>query len=284
MNEPQLDESVDTMDERLRKLASSFAYPLTPDVAGAAGRRLSEKIRRSEPAARARQRTLIRAAVAVIVVLAAIGSLAVPEVQAFVRSLLRIGSIEVVLATPTPVPTPTSTPAPGTASNLAPTLTLTPAYPPAWTQGLAGKTTLTEARQSVPFAIKLPTYPPGLGEPDQVFVQDLDGKAVILGWSDPTTSAEPNLALYELSSSFIGRKSISDTTQLQGTTVHGQEAAWVNGPHVLEVYVGQTARRRWTQLRLVQGNALIWQEGEITYRLETKLPLDEAIRIAESLR
>jgi hypothetical protein len=28
---------------------------------------------------------------------------------------------------------------------------------------------------------------------------------------------------------------------------------------------------------------LIWEENQITYRLETDLPLEEAVRIAESL-
>jgi hypothetical protein len=36
--------------------------------------------------------------------------------------------------------------------------------------------------------------------------------------------------------------------------------------------------------RLVDGHVLIWADGDITYRLETNLLLEEAIRIAESLR
>jgi hypothetical protein len=34
----------------------------------------------------------------------------------------------------------------------------------------------------------------------------------------------------------------------------------------------------------VTGDVLAWEEGRITFRLETTLPLDEARRIAESLR
>jgi hypothetical protein len=29
---------------------------------------------------------------------------------------------------------------------------------------------------------------------------------------------------------------------------------------------------------------LIWEDGDLTYRLETHLPMEEAVRIAESLR
>ena len=36
--------------------------------------------------------------------------------------------------------------------------------------------------------------------------------------------------------------------------------------------------------RMIDGHVLIWEENKITYRLETDLELDEAIRIAESLQ
>jgi hypothetical protein len=36
--------------------------------------------------------------------------------------------------------------------------------------------------------------------------------------------------------------------------------------------------RRWV------GDALIWQDGELTYRIETSLGKDAAIRIAESFQ
>jgi hypothetical protein len=37
-------------------------------------------------------------------------------------------------------------------------------------------------------------------------------------------------------------------------------------------------------MRLIDGNVLIWENNQITYRLETNLELDEAVRIAESLQ
>jgi hypothetical protein len=37
-------------------------------------------------------------------------------------------------------------------------------------------------------------------------------------------------------------------------------------------------------IRLIEGNVLIWTEGDLTYRIETDLSLEEAIRIAESLQ
>jgi hypothetical protein len=37
-------------------------------------------------------------------------------------------------------------------------------------------------------------------------------------------------------------------------------------------------------VRLIKGHVLIWEQEEITYRLETDLPLEEAVRVAESLQ
>jgi hypothetical protein len=36
--------------------------------------------------------------------------------------------------------------------------------------------------------------------------------------------------------------------------------------------------------RLIDGRVLIWEQGSITYRLETDLEMDEAVKIAESLK
>lgn len=35
---------------------------------------------------------------------------------------------------------------------------------------------------------------------------------------------------------------------------------------------------------LIEGNVLVWEQDGITYRLESALPLEEAVRVAESLR
>jgi hypothetical protein len=36
--------------------------------------------------------------------------------------------------------------------------------------------------------------------------------------------------------------------------------------------------------RLIEGHVLIWENGNITYRLETALDLKEAVKVAESLK
>jgi hypothetical protein len=61
--------------------------------------------------------------------------------------------------------------------------------------------------------------------------------------------------------------------------VDGRPALWLVGPHALLLRSGEMDYRT-----LVQGNVLIWELGETTYRLETDQPLQEAIRIAESMQ
>ncbi len=61
--------------------------------------------------------------------------------------------------------------------------------------------------------------------------------------------------------------------------MNGHRAVWAIGPYPLVL------RNKDIQLtRLVDGHVLIWAEGDITYRLETNLSLEEAIRVAESLQ
>jgi hypothetical protein len=199
------------------------------------------------------------------------GLLSVPEVQAWVRSVIfRIGSIEIVQVTATPTPTGTRTP--------GSTQTATPV---AWNPNLVGETTLADVTRRATFPVRLPGHPAGLGEPDRIFLQDLDGPAVILAWLDSAQPSQPKLILYELSSNVMATKMIDESTLLTETTVNGLPALWLHGPHMVEIYTsgGRSVEPR----RLVEGNVLNWQEGGITYRLEGALTLQEAIRIAESL-
>jgi hypothetical protein len=142
---------------------------------------------------------------------------------------------------------------------------------------LAGRTTLTQARAQSTFPVRLPTYPPDLGQPAYVFEQDLHGDAVILVWNDQTAASRPSLSLFELSSGVFLYKFTASPIAV--TEVHGQRAFWASGPYQVELQDG-TYDSRW----VVTGHALIWAEGSVTYRLETTLSLAEAVRIAESLR
>jgi hypothetical protein len=198
--------------------------------------------------------------------------LAVPPVRATVLEFLRIGAVRIFLAsTPTSFPTAPTVGTPGPIAS----------RPLASALDLAGETTLAQARQQTAFAIRLPSYPQDLGQPDRVFVQDLGGTAVVLVWMDPNNRGQVRLSLHELGPGIDVQK--NQPPAIERITVRGQPAVWTAGPYMLEIYSGKPGEHEEAARRLVTGHVLVWAEGEITYRLETDLLLDEAVRVAESL-
>ncbi|HSH81010.1 MAG TPA: hypothetical protein VLA19_20955 [Herpetosiphonaceae bacterium] len=266
------------LEERLVEAAASFGYPPTPDIASSVRERLAaERARRGRRSRMAPQR--LAWALAVLVLLS--GALAAtPDARARILAFLRIGSIEIVV--------PTVTPALPTVPSLAATeqATTRPAASPTPLSSrlnLNGQTTLDDAQTRVDFPIRLPSYPPNLAAPDGIYVQDLGGPAVILVWLERGSPARVSMSLHQLTEDAFAQKLVQRPEFIQETTVNGRRAAWVRGPHLLQFRApggGFEMRER----RLVLGNVLIWEENEITYRLETELPLEEAVRVAESLR
>jgi hypothetical protein len=204
-----------------------------------------------------RPRAIAATILLIIALLSAL--LAVPQARAAIASLLHIGSVTIVPGKPG---ADQSTPLPSVLD-------------------LAGKTTLAGARQQMPFPIRLPTYPADLGQPQYVFAQDLNGSAVVLVWVDPQHPDRARMALNELSSDAYVYKLAPQA--IQETQVHGQRALWTTGPYLLQI--GSLSDQRNALRRLVTAShTLIWTEGSITYRLESGVTLEEAVRIAESLR
>jgi hypothetical protein len=66
---------------------------------------------------------------------------------------------------------------------------------------------------------------------------------------------------------------------IRETTVNGQYAIWAEGPYPL-ILRGTGSPEH---VRLVDGYVLIWDRDGITYRLESNLSMEEAIKAAESL-
>jgi hypothetical protein len=250
-----------------------------------------EHDRRGRIAGRARRLALVLAALALILA----SLLAVPQVRAAIGGVLQIGGIRIFVASPTPTPVPPSatpiplgvrlpaakaTPLPTAAGEPPPAATSTPrptATPLASLLDLAGATTLDEAQRQAGFEIRLPTYPSGLGVPDHVFFQELGGPMIVLIWTAPGQPAQVRLNLEEFGPGTFAEKLAP--TVVQETTVNGARALWTEGPHLFVFGSGDIGPRE-----LVRGHTLIWQQGDITYRLETDQGLPEAIRIAQSLR
>ena len=267
----------DHLEERLAQAAASFSYPPTPDIAGSVRERLTTERRPSGWRPSMAGHRLAWALAALLL----FGGIAVtPDARARILAFLRIGSIEIVVPTVTPI-IPT---APAVVATQP--ATARPASSPTPLSSrlnLNGQTTLDDARTRVDFPIRLPSYPPDLAAPDGIYVQDLGGLAVILVWLESGSPARVSMSLHQLTEDAFARKLVQQPEFIQETTVNGRRAAWVRGPHLLQFRApggGFELRER----RLVLGNVLIWEENEITYRLETELPLEEAVRVAESLR
>jgi hypothetical protein len=202
-----------------------------------------------------------RALVALALLVLLLGlTLAVPPARAAISRVLHLGNVTIFRS--------------------APAATSTEPTPLTSVLDLAGETTLSNARQQAHFTVRLPAYPADLGPPQRVYVQDLGGAAVVLVWLEPGRPNQVRMSLHELSSDIWVQKFAPRV--IQETSVHGQHALWTDGPYVVQVVSPE--QTTYAERRLVSGHVLIWAEGSITYRLETGASLQEAVRIAESLR
>ena len=264
---------IEQWETRLRQIAEEFSYPPTPNIARTVRQRLEQT--RTRPVLLPRQ--LAWFVMIALVILA--GLMAVPQVRAAVFEILRIGAVRIVPFTPTP----TVTPAPPVfaPTGTTPVATTSPSPTPlSSVLDLAGETTLAEARAKASFAVRLPTYPSDLGPPDHVFLQDFSGPVVVLVWMDRTRPNRVRMSLHELGPGTFAEK--IQPPVIQETTVNGPRAVWTEGPHLLQFLRG--GQVIYDARRLVEGHTLVWTQGDVTYRLETDLPLDEAVRIAASLK
>lgn len=282
----------DQWGERVAETAAAFTYPPTPNVAS----RLRTDAMTMVVAARRRKThvTIARRMAFALVATIALGGalLAVPPVRAAVVQFLQIGGIRIILVEPTPTPTPMPT-LPALAPTVrgpTPTPTATPQPTPTPTPltsilDLYGETTLDQAQANAGFSIPLPAYPSDLGTPNAVFYQSFDGPIVILIWMDDVTPGRVRMSLLVARSPLVGVKGIGVKGEkapvriVRELRVNGQPAYWVEGPHMFQLRNGDYSAR-W----LVNGNVLIWTRDGTTYRLESGLSLDEAVKVAESLK
>lgn len=290
------------IDAQVKEVASAYPYPPTPDLSRKAMDRLRKRSFGEGPSFR---QWAWAAGLALLLLAAA--SLSVPTVRAQILEFLQVGGIKIFLTETTPVPTQ-HTAVPKRVATEISKLDKEQSHTPISTQeaggkdtptgtdmtdnetpettfqrypsldDLAGETTLEAAQKWFGYPLRLPTYPPDLGSPDRVFKQDLGGRAVLMVWVDPQEPDSIRLDLLVLSSGAFASKGGPEV--IQETRVSGRPAVWTEGRHFLHLggsrYQGVTL--------VVEGSILIWEEGDLTYRLETDLPIEEAVKVAESLK
>jgi hypothetical protein len=228
----------------LRELGNAV-FPATPDLSRAVRSRLEASPSRT-------RRWLVPAVVTAVVLLAL--SL-VPQSRQAIASFFGIGAVRI---------------SEFNASEL-PTVALVDNPP-----GRLG--TLVEAREVVDFDIRAPRIE-GLNHPEIYINHGVSGGMVTLIYR---SNGKAWLALSQL----IGApdrdnvvKQIDEVTAVP-TRVGNADAFWIAGPHVVLVFDPLAAR---PLEPLLAGNTLVWQEGEVTYRLEGGFTLDQAKAVAESL-
>jgi hypothetical protein len=256
-------------EKQLVSIAQGLDYPRTPDIAGPVMKRL-----RSSPHPHVLSR---RFAWSLAVILMLFTSLMfIPPARAAILEFIQIGIVRIFRAEPTPVTPPQqefpSTMVPMTATPFPTSERLIPML-----ERLAGEQSLERAQQLVDYPILLPGYPPGLGEPDRIFVQDADGNWTILVWIDPQQPTDVLMSLHLIPPGSWAVEKMNPAL-VRETMVNGQRAVWAVGPYPIRFSNGDL-----DFVRLIDGHVLIWTDGEVTYRLETQLDLEEAIKVAESL-
>jgi hypothetical protein len=259
--------------DALGALAGAIDWPVTapaggPDLATRVRVRLVDALPPARPAAwwRPARRGLVLALLALLALAAVAGAIG-----------LGLPGLRLTLAEPSASP---PTPAPSASE---------PAGPAGSSLGLGEPVTLAYAREWGPGVLRLPTDD-RLGPPDAVYLDRSKGRQVALVWA-PDQALPPTVdpGVGAILMTFDGtvdeayyEKIIGSGTRLDPVTVDGQPGYWISGaPHYFFYIVPGGGPvddvRRWV------GDALIWSDGAMTYRLETALGRDAAIEIAESL-
>ena len=261
------------LENALIETGRALEYPHTPNLAA----RVRADLQPDRPGRlqRLRWRPVLIVALAIVAVIALL--LIIPETREAIAQLLGLKTIRIIEATPTP-----------TSSNATPAPTPTPGVVP-FKQCCPA--TLAEAQKKAHFKILLPPDE----QPSQVFFQDQffgsgsDAQQLVLVFGNPQ---KPRFVLYEAQWWVYGKLVNSGGpehgTTISETLVNGQRALWLSGaPHIL-ITLDQHGNPVLDTERPVNANTLIWEvrgpTTETTYRLETSLSLEEAIRFAESLK
>ena len=153
---------------------------------------------------------------------------------------------------------------------------------------LGRRATLDEAREAVDINVLVPER---LGRPDAVYVgrRPQGGRVTLVYEPRKSLPEDPNTGVGMLVTMFRGttgvdfvRKQLGPDTEVRPITVEDDPGMWITGaPHSV-FYMDAGGEMFPDTLRLAE-NVLIWQDGDITVRLESRLGLDPSLEVATSM-
>jgi hypothetical protein len=262
-----------SLEERLARLGGETTYPPTPDLASTVRRRIEDE--RLVPGRGGllegllgRLRLLRPASLALVALLVLAGTA--------VAAGLIIGGLRIIFVEELP--------------SVPPTVSARPGDAPGANLGLGSASTIADAEQAVGFEVALPSSP-RLGEPDAVYFSPTvaDGMvSLVYGERAGIAAGADGVAvlLTEFRADFddqLVKKVAQSGSTVEQVRIGGAIGFWISGsPHVF-LYREPSGDIWEERIRLV-GNTLIWQRDGVLLRLESDLPREEAIELAESIR
>ena len=238
--------SVD-LELQLLALAADIEFPPAPDLTAGVRASLAQP-------RRSRRRWIVLALALIVVALA--GVLAVPSARTAIERWLGIGGVKFEFVGALPQRTVTGTPDLGTTMSLR------------------------DAQTRAPFRIVVP--PRDLGRYALYVHEPPPGGVVSFVYGG--TKARARMILSELRGDYRPyiQKTMLQTQVVTETLVNGDRALWLEGAHSVEF--SDAAGRFTSEPARLAGRVLLWQRGNVTFRLEGDLTLDQALKIAESVR
>jgi hypothetical protein len=264
------------LENELRSLALAIDYPPERDLAISVRQRIEAgPVPHRRPAARAGRWlgniaiSLRRPAFAatVVVVLASLVLMMSPAARVAVADWLGFDDVRVTFDEPPVRPTP----------------------PVGNELRLGDSVTLAEARSLVGFGLLVPS---ALGAPDEVYYNEFvsDGEISLVYRERDDLPAAPGTRVGAIVTQFEANfldqefyeKFLRGSATVQEVTVSGVRGIWIDQAHGL-IFRDADGRQDVEESRL-SGPSLIWEKAGILYRLESRLPLNRAVTVAESLR
>lgn len=163
----------------------------------------------------------------------------------------------------------------------------TPTAPVGTSLRLGERSSLAAARAEVAFPVRVPE---ALGAPDEVYLgRFVPGFQVTLLYRPRSglpeaSGTKAGLLLFQFAAR-VDRHAFDkfvEPGQIRDVTVAGAPGIWIEGTHTV-AWLDRAGNLMGDTVRL-SDNVLLWQLGRVTLRLESALPMQEAIRIAASVR